>query len=212
MFSAVREVYGRPEHLSSSTLSLPSLMRRYRLKAYVSDNVSQPYTCFKISCLAEGHIGSWRPLRVLPLTPTHRRLHLEWCRTPGNWTAAEWNQVIFRDESRFNLSSDDNRVRVWRLRGDRLNPVFAIQRHTTHTAGVMNSRCKLFSNGYLIPTYRPRAFSSSDWREKMSKPNDHFINGHSQPTTAIVRRIALAENSMSLIIDAKKVGCARDRL
>ncbi|PRD21604.1 UNVERIFIED_CONTAM: hypothetical protein NCL1_51281 [Trichonephila clavipes] len=23
--------------------------------------------------LAEGHLGSWRPLRVLPLTPTHRR-------------------------------------------------------------------------------------------------------------------------------------------
>ncbi|GFW32489.1 lig_chan-Glu_bd domain-containing protein [Trichonephila clavipes] len=30
--------------------------------------------------LAEGHLRSRRPLRVLPLTPTHRRLHLEWCR------------------------------------------------------------------------------------------------------------------------------------
>ncbi|GFU41887.1 transposable element Tcb2 transposase [Trichonephila clavipes] len=30
--------------------------------------------------LAEGHLGSWRPLRVLPLTPIHRRLRLEWCR------------------------------------------------------------------------------------------------------------------------------------
>ncbi|GFU11571.1 transposable element Tcb2 transposase [Trichonephila clavipes] len=28
-------------------------------------------------CLAEGHLGSRRPLRVLPLTPTHRRLRLE---------------------------------------------------------------------------------------------------------------------------------------
>ncbi|GFV58677.1 transposable element Tcb2 transposase [Trichonephila clavipes] len=28
--------------------------------------------------LAEGHLGSWRPLRVLPLTHTHRRLLLEW--------------------------------------------------------------------------------------------------------------------------------------
>ncbi|GFT07758.1 transposable element Tcb2 transposase [Trichonephila clavipes] len=40
-------------------------------------------------------------------------------------------------ESRFNLSSDDNRVRVWRPRGERLNPTFALQRHTTSTAGVM---------------------------------------------------------------------------
>ncbi|GFY09191.1 transposable element Tcb2 transposase [Trichonephila clavipes] len=30
--------------------------------------------------LAEGHFGTGRPLRVLPLTPTHRRLRLEWCR------------------------------------------------------------------------------------------------------------------------------------
>ncbi|GFX20394.1 transposable element Tcb2 transposase [Trichonephila clavipes] len=62
--------------------------------------------------LVEGHLGSWRPLRVLPLTPTHRRLRLEWCHTRGNWTAAEWNQVVFSDESRFNLSGDDNRVRI----------------------------------------------------------------------------------------------------
>ncbi|GFW37272.1 uncharacterized protein TNCV_2632561 [Trichonephila clavipes] len=39
--------------------------------------------------LAEGHLGSQRPLRVLCLTTTHRRLRLEWCRARGNWTAAE---------------------------------------------------------------------------------------------------------------------------
>ncbi|GFY03265.1 transposable element Tcb2 transposase [Trichonephila clavipes] len=74
------------------------------------------------------------PLCVLPLTPTHRRLRLEWCRSRGNWTAAERNQVVFSDESRYNLSSDDNRVRVRRPGGERLNPAFALQRHT---AGVM---------------------------------------------------------------------------
>ncbi|GFW93250.1 transposable element Tcb2 transposase [Trichonephila clavipes] len=82
-------------------------------------------------------IQAQRPLHVLPLTPTHRRLRLEWCRTRGNWTAAEFNQVVFRDESRFNLSSEDNRVHVWRPRGERLNPAFALQRHTAPTAGMM---------------------------------------------------------------------------
>ncbi|GFX65430.1 transposable element Tcb1 transposase [Trichonephila clavipes] len=86
--------------------------------------------------LAERHLGSLRPLRVLPLMHTHRRHHLEWCRARGNWTAAEWNQVVFSDESRFNLSSDDNRVRLWRPRGERLNIVFALQRHTSPTAVV----------------------------------------------------------------------------
>ncbi|GFX12973.1 transposable element Tcb1 transposase [Trichonephila clavipes] len=87
--------------------------------------------------LAEGHLGSWRPLRVLPLTPTHRRFRLERCCARGNWTAAEWIQVVFNDESRFNLSSDDNRVRVWRPRDERLNPAFALQRHTAPTACLM---------------------------------------------------------------------------
>ncbi|GFU89253.1 transposable element Tcb2 transposase [Trichonephila clavipes] len=65
--------------------------------------------------LAEEHLGLWRPLRVLPLTLSpHQRLRLEWCRTRGNWTAAEWNQVVFSDETRYNLSSGDNRVRVCR--------------------------------------------------------------------------------------------------
>ncbi|GFU06270.1 transposable element Tcb1 transposase [Trichonephila clavipes] len=41
------------------------------------------------------------------------------------------------NESRFNLSSDDNRVRVWRPRGERLNLAFALQRLTAPTAGVM---------------------------------------------------------------------------
>ncbi|GFV83385.1 transposable element Tcb1 transposase [Trichonephila clavipes] len=55
----------------------------------------------------------------------------------GNWTAAEWNQVFFSDESRFNLSSDDNPLCVWKPRGLRLNPAFALERHATPTTGVM---------------------------------------------------------------------------
>ncbi|GFX10351.1 transposable element Tcb2 transposase [Trichonephila clavipes] len=46
--------------------------------------------------LAEGRLESWHPLRVLPLTPSYG-LRLEWCRSRGNWTAAEWNQVVFSD-------------------------------------------------------------------------------------------------------------------
>ncbi|GFW65379.1 HTH_Tnp_Tc3_2 domain-containing protein [Trichonephila clavipes] len=34
-------------------------------------------------CLAERHLGSRRSLRALFLTPTYRRLRLEWCHTLG---------------------------------------------------------------------------------------------------------------------------------
>ncbi|GFX97071.1 transposable element Tcb1 transposase [Trichonephila clavipes] len=67
---------------------------------------------------------------MYPLTPTHRHLL-------KTWTVAERNQVVFSDKSRFNLSSDDNRVRVWRPGGERLNPTFALQRHTAPTPSVM---------------------------------------------------------------------------
>ncbi|GFT02492.1 transposable element Tcb1 transposase [Trichonephila clavipes] len=60
-----------------------------------------------------------------------------WCHARGNRTAVEWNQVVFSDESRFNISRNDNRVRVWRPCGEHLNPGFALQQHTTPTAGVM---------------------------------------------------------------------------
>ncbi|GFX18218.1 transposable element Tcb1 transposase [Trichonephila clavipes] len=93
--------------------------------------------CIREMHLAEGDLKSRRALRVLPLTPTHRRLRLEWCRARGNWTAAECYYVVFSDESRFNLSSDDNRVRVWRPGGELLNPAVALQRHTSPTARLM---------------------------------------------------------------------------
>ncbi|GFT25193.1 transposable element Tcb2 transposase [Trichonephila clavipes] len=81
-------------------------------------------------CLTDGHLISRRPSRGLPMTPTHQYLRLEWCRTRWDWTATEWSQVVFNDESRFNLSSDYNRVRVWRPCGEHLNPAFALQRHS----------------------------------------------------------------------------------
>ncbi|GFW14557.1 transposable element Tcb2 transposase [Trichonephila clavipes] len=77
--------------------------------------------------LAEGHLGSRHPLRGLLLTPTYRSLRLEWCHKRQNWTAAKWNQGLFSDESKFNLSSDDYCVRVRRPRSERLNPAFALQ-------------------------------------------------------------------------------------
>ncbi|GFX99878.1 transposable element Tcb2 transposase [Trichonephila clavipes] len=86
---------------------------------------------------AEGHLGSRRTLCVLPLMHSHRQIRLEWCRSRGYWIAAEWKQVVFSDESRFNFISDDNRVRVRRPRGECLNPAFAVQRHTDPTSGLM---------------------------------------------------------------------------
>ncbi|GFT76488.1 transposable element Tcb1 transposase [Trichonephila clavipes] len=58
-----------------------------------------------------------RPLLGLPLTQNHRRLRRQWCDERRMW-AAEWNEVVFTDESRICLQHHDGRIRVWRHRGE----------------------------------------------------------------------------------------------
>ncbi|GFX03825.1 transposable element Tcb2 transposase [Trichonephila clavipes] len=83
------------------------------IQAQVAPSLGAPVSSRTIQRrVAERNLGSWRPLHMLPWSPTHRCLRLKWHHARGNWTAAESNQVVFSDKSRFNLSSDDNRVRV----------------------------------------------------------------------------------------------------
>lgn len=76
--------------------------------------------------LASG-LRSRRPLRVPLLTVRHRIARLQWARTHQNWHLEEWRNVLFTDESRFGLVSDDYRLRVWREPGCRNRPERAIQ-------------------------------------------------------------------------------------
>ncbi|GFW84225.1 HTH_Tnp_Tc3_2 domain-containing protein [Trichonephila clavipes] len=72
--------------------------------------------------LAEANLKSKRPFRALPLTPEHRQLLLQWCQVRSMWNVTDWQKVVFSDESRFVLETDDNRVRVCRRPGERYNP------------------------------------------------------------------------------------------
>lgn len=58
-------------------------------------------------------------------------------RRKDDWEATKWNWIVFSDESRFILESDDNRVRVWRLRGEHFNPAFGLQRYIVLRSGVI---------------------------------------------------------------------------
>nr|CAH7718211.1 unnamed protein product [Callosobruchus chinensis] len=55
-----------------------------------------------------------RPLRVPLLTALHRTARLQWARAHQDWLLPQWRNVLFSDESRFGLVSDDYRKRVWR--------------------------------------------------------------------------------------------------
>ncbi|GFY08145.1 HTH_Tnp_Tc3_2 domain-containing protein [Trichonephila clavipes] len=87
--------------------------------------------------LAEANLKSNRPFRVFPLTLEHRQLLLQWCQARSMWNVTDWQKVVFSEESRFVLGTDDNRVRVWRCPGERYNSAHIVLRHTARTAGVM---------------------------------------------------------------------------
>ncbi|GFX38337.1 transposable element Tcb2 transposase [Trichonephila clavipes] len=56
------------------------------------------------------------------------------------WNVTDWQKVVFSDESRFVLGTDDNRVRVWRHPGPFLNglpgAIFQQDNAHPHTATV----------------------------------------------------------------------------
>ncbi|GFS57758.1 transposable element Tcb1 transposase [Trichonephila clavipes] len=86
--------------------------------------------------LAEANIKSKRPFRALPLTPEHQQLRLQWCKARSMWNVTDGQKVVFRDESRFVLGTDDICVRVWKRPGERYNSPYTALRHTARTAGV----------------------------------------------------------------------------
>ncbi|GFU76021.1 transposable element Tc1 transposase [Trichonephila clavipes] len=69
--------------------------------------------------LAEANLKSKRPFRALPLTPKHRQLRLQWCQSRSMGNVTYWHKVVFSDESRFVLGTDDNHVWMWRRPGQR---------------------------------------------------------------------------------------------
>ncbi|GFV31271.1 transposable element Tcb1 transposase [Trichonephila clavipes] len=71
-----------------------------------------PQTIYRY--LADANHKSKHPFRALPLTPEHQQLRLQWCQARSMWNITDWQKVVFSDESRFVLGTDDNRVRVWR--------------------------------------------------------------------------------------------------
>ncbi|GFV33673.1 transposable element Tc1 transposase [Trichonephila clavipes] len=87
--------------------------------------------------LTEANLKSKRPFRALPLTPEHRQLRLQWCQARSMWNVTDGQKVMFSDESRFVLRTDDNRVRLWMHPGERYNSPHTVLRQTARTAGVM---------------------------------------------------------------------------
>lgn len=67
--------------------------------------------------LRAGNLFSRRQLRVPELSRQNKTDRLNWCLEHQNWTIEDWQNVLFSDETRIGLRSDDRRIRVLRGRG-----------------------------------------------------------------------------------------------
>ncbi|GFT94776.1 transposable element Tcb2 transposase [Trichonephila clavipes] len=78
-----------------------------------------------------GHIGLYarRPVRCVPLTPTHRLLRLTWSTEHALWTPRQWSCVKVFRRVRFGLQSDSRRTLIWRAPGTRYHQENTIERH-----------------------------------------------------------------------------------
>ncbi|GFS59081.1 transposable element Tc1 transposase [Trichonephila clavipes] len=80
-------------------------------------------------CLLHHGLRTRVPLYRIPLTASHRWLRLQWAHE-HRARQADWYQVDFSNESRFNLWDHDGRIRVRRYAGERCLPECVIERHS----------------------------------------------------------------------------------
>jgi len=77
--------------------------------------------------LSTARLRAWRLYIGVPLTQRHRVARFDWARWHSSWITQRWNRVVFTDESKFNLNWADVKVRVWLLRGERLDPAKVVE-------------------------------------------------------------------------------------
>ena len=78
-----------------------------------------------------------RPYVEQVLTARHPAARLHWAQRHFRWERQQWARVLFPDESRFNLSHHDGRIRVFRRRGERFADNCLIERDRFGGGSVM---------------------------------------------------------------------------
>ena len=63
--------------------------------------------------LRQSGLRSRRPLKCMELKRRHRIARLQWARVRFRWRRNTWQNILFSDESKFNLKFSDGRVRIF---------------------------------------------------------------------------------------------------
>lgn len=87
--------------------------------------------------LRDANLKAYRPATGPKLAPRHKQARLQYSRNHVDWTLGDWSRVLFTDESRICLSSDDRRGRVLRRPGERYAQCTIAQRVSYGGGSVM---------------------------------------------------------------------------
>ncbi|GFU29754.1 carcinine transporter [Trichonephila clavipes] len=88
---------------------------------------------------------AWSTLDAEPQTSPR-----QWCDERRMW-AAEWNEVVFTDESRICLQHSDGRIRVLRQCGERMMNSCVMHRHIGPVPGIMGLATAIFQQDNARP-------------------------------------------------------------
>ena len=69
--------------------------------------------------LRQSGLCSRHPLKGMELKRLHQIARLQWARARLRWSRHTWQNILFSDESKFNLKFSDGRVRIYRRRRER---------------------------------------------------------------------------------------------
>ena len=132
---------GRPRVTNPRTdrfITLTHLRRRFQ----TATSSAKQYGISKETMLrrhrqARQPIRPRRPYVVQVLTAHHRAARLKWAQRHFRSGRQQWAWVLFSDESRFNLSHPDGRIRVFRRKGERFADNCLIERDRFGGGSVM---------------------------------------------------------------------------
>lgn len=148
-----------------------------------------------------------RPLRVPLLTFQHRQRRLQWAREHQNWLLPQWRNVLFTDETRIGLFSDDYRQRVWREAGqrNRLNTALEVAPYQGGTEMFWGG---IMYNGRTELVRVPQTLNAHFYVENVIRPiiyplrqqigiNFIFMDDNARPHRARIVQAALTEGGIA---------------
>lgn len=118
----------RTDRILGMTVRRNPLQNSTNLRNFLRDrNVLVSASTVKRRLYARG-LHAYRPFKHPRISAANRANRLNWAREHVNWGLQQWGYCLFADESRICLSPDDNRIRVWRARGERFLEGHGVER------------------------------------------------------------------------------------